>query len=538
MNKEFNIEDLFKDNFDGHKVEPKANVWNGISKTLWKRELRGFFKLSFENYQVLPSVAIWSSIARRLWFYNFLRFNPASFNVYYLGLAVSVITGIMISSNLKNENLSKLIQQQYLNENTITKNTIAPKNITSQNTQPVNNNQEIKNTIQPIVENTNATKTDIVRIPVANNTNKFVKKNNTAQQQVLHTVFNNPELTKKETLEEKTLTAFNSTNTNAVSTDQSNSFGASDKNIELSLVKSRTPFLKLSSGNEVSMPDTLGFNFFGAPIVFDKIHWSVDAWWSPIYNSTLYSNAKPEFTEYTGLLKNSSSEDITYSSYGADLNYSYKNWIFQIGISYSELGQKMRVPNTINDIRQNSHYNYFDNNVLIRDTLWFIDLDSLLQNPNDTVWLPKPVDSWQLQHDSTLVTINDTLKITSNHIVSNRYSYLEIPVMAGYEIRKGKISYAVKGGLAAGFFIRSSGSIPAENGYENVSLNNTEFPYIKPNFTLLFSLGINYHLNNKLAIFGEPYIRKNLNSIFENRYIYSQKFQAVGVKFGIKYTFK
>lgn len=547
MNDKLNIEDLFRDSFDRHSVEPGTEVWSGISKKLWMRQLGDFFKISFEGYQINPSTNLWSSIARRLWFYNFLRFNPASFNVYYLGLAVSVITGIMISSNLNQNNSTiKPYDQSIIlnNDNSILtkeQQTTAFNNTNKTSIRSdisvADNSTEIKNTVLVVQVNKNNLNKNQNIIPVKNNVNNQVAVNIKRNKPTTTPIFFKDQgLNAKDDSNNQKLIAFNPKAENSKNTEQKLSSDITDKKMLLSMLQPRSSLLTLAYGSEIFIPDTLGYNFFGAPIVIERVHWSVDAWWSPIYNSTMFVTKSSEFQEYTGMLRNATSEDITYTNFGGDLNYSYKNWIFQLGVFYAELGQKMRVPITVSDIRQSSHYNYFENNILHHDTIWFYDMDALLHG--DTVLIAKPVETWIVQKDSNLVIKSDTLKTTTHHTVLNRYSYLEIPIMAGYEIHKDKFSFSVKGGVAAGFFIRSAGSVPASNGYESVSLSSSELPYVKPNFTLLFSLGISYHLNDKFAVFGEPYLRKNVNSIFENKYIYSQKFQSVGVKFGLKYTFK
>lgn len=543
MNDEFNIEGLFKDNAEGYEVTPGNNVWKGISRQMWKRRFGDFFKLSFEGYRVEPSAFVWTNIARRLWFYNFIRFNPASFNVYYLGIALSFIIAT-IAFNSGNDTVYPAVRSGNNQSLAVLKNIVSgpvPENITTRpvagNTTEMVSGSANTNSVSPLQN-----EAPVVREQVKQNFSQNGDKKQKAGKDNLHTnkntafntVFKNQAQVRQAKVLEPVL---------ADATPEHHDTGSllspSGKSDMLSMLQPKPGLLMLTATGENMKPDSVIFNVYGTPIVIDKTRWSVDAWASPMINRTGFSAKNPEMINYSDNLGKQVSDAVTYKNYGCDVNFSYKNWIFQLGVSYLEFGQQMHVPATVTELQPKTVYNYAESQLLHTDSARFIDFDHLLEFPGDTVWISEVVKQyWIVHRDSSGTTVYDTLRTTSGNQFLNRYTYFEIPFTTGYEYRRDKFSFIVRGGIAAGFLVRTSGHMARPSGDESYDLEKTGLPYTAPNFSLLFGIGINYHISDKIAIFGEPYVRKNINSVFESNYAVSQKFQSTGIKFGIRYSFK
>lgn len=544
MKNNLDIEDLFKNSFDGYKTNPGNDVWKGINRQLWKRSFGAFFKASFDGYKVEPASLVWKNIVRKLWFYNFVRFNVASFNIYYFGLALSIITAT-IALNSGNNKTS--IQSSYQNTPQIIFHDNIVQNPVAVNTSDA---EKVKYSVETGTNLSNdKQKNTLTQKPIQNKNNQeqvFTKKGNKKQQDykviannanstATAQIFTNKAIQQQNKKNEPVLVA--QANPSADSKNQITEMALNSKPV-FTLLQPKSSLLALSLPQNNLSPDTVGYNFFGTPIVFERTHWSVDAWFAPMLNRSTFGTKNLENKPYADDLNKRVSDVVTYENVGADFNFSYKNWAFQIGASYMEFGQKMNVTNTVTGFIAKPVYSYMETHRLMSDTVWFINLDSLMHS-GDTIWVPEIVKQyWVVKKDSIKGTAYDTLKTKSNHLIANRYSYFEIPLMAGYEIQHNKFSYTIKGGVAAGFFIKSAGRLPMYSSEDSYDLGKNNLPYIKPNFSLLLSIRLDYHLSNKFTIFGEPYIRKNINSIFQNGYKVSQTFQSTGVKFGIRYLLK
>ncbi|MBI4944793.1 MAG: hypothetical protein HY840_00170 [Bacteroidetes bacterium] len=529
MNDGLNIEDLFKNTLEGHKVEPKTNVWNGIRRKLWVREFRLFFRNSFENFKIDPSASVWPAIVRKLWLYQFLRFSPSTFNIYYVGLTAALLSGIYflpdISGN-KEITASNNITPEIKKENTITKPIpplVVPSNTTSNSALIANNTGETRK-IETDVKTTSAKKAEQNNNAIVNFLNKGTAKNIPA----------NKFFTKQQANPDNFLVAFNAeapVNNTVISNEN-----RQPAEMTLENILSIKPHLPITPFKE-TYPDTVAFNVIGMPIIIENALWSVDAYWMPMINQSSFTSKNTEFDSYVKMRKNQTSQAFSFPSFGASVNFSYKNWIFQVGLAYTQLTEKIRVPNTVtygnpHSTIYNSHHGYF-----INDSIGFLNLDSLLGPNHDTVWIYIPYPRWNVVNSSLIIDSYDSANVATYKEIINKYSYLEIPVMAGYQVKNNKFSFALKGGIAFGFLMSANGKTISPSGYNSLNLENTNLPFVQTNFTLLFGFGINYHLTYKLAIFGEPVIRKNLNSMFENRLKITQKFQSGGVKFGVRYIF-
>jgi len=91
-----NIEDIFKDNFNGFKINPSPNIWKGIRGKLWWKE--------------------------------FLQFSTGSINAYYVG---AVIVGTLVTYSAVKYTGNKeieTVEDKLTFEEQITENTNKTKN--------------------------------------------------------------------------------------------------------------------------------------------------------------------------------------------------------------------------------------------------------------------------------------------------------------------------------------------------------------------------------------------------------------------------
>ena len=140
--------------------------------------------------------------------------------------------------------------------------------------------------------------------------------------------------------------------------------------------------------------------------------------------------------------------------------------------------------------------------------------------------------------DSALVTDYDSSSTKTIYSNKNTYSYFEIPLIIGYEFKKSKFTFTPKVGLITGIFINSRGKTISLIDRESiVDISKNDLPFIKANFTLLLGMGVNYQMNNNMSLLAEPFYRTNLNSILSENHYISQRFNNIGIRFGVRYRF-
>jgi hypothetical protein len=163
-----------------------------------------------------------------------------------------------------------------------------------------------------------------------------------------------------------------------------------------------------------------------------------------------------------------------------------------------------------------------------------LDLDYYLQT-GDSQYI------WVM--DSTFISQNDTLlvqqinahKYTEYKRTSNTYSYVELPLTAGYTFSQGKINLTLRAGVVFGLLTFASGEIPSpysESGTAEIQKNSSRKLLVSG----ISSLEIAYDATKHISIVTAPMYRMNLTSVFTDNYIVDQRFRSFGIKFGIRYN--
>jgi len=134
----------------------------------------------------------------------------------------------------------------------------------------------------------------------------------------------------------------------------------------------------------------------------------------------------------------------------------------------------------------------------------------------------------------TLVTsiLMDTTLFDSTSVTyssSNRFSYLQIPIMVGYKFTFDKLSVNVRLGGAYGILLKSKGN------YVNQDLYVQPADMKKSVINLVASTVVSYKLKG-FNVFIEPKYRFNTGSIINESFV-KQKYNALGCNFGISFNF-
>ena len=218
--------------------------------------------------------------------------------------------------------------------------------------------------------------------------------------------------------------------------------------------------------------------------------------------------------------------------FGLAVNINYKKLIASLGMSYINVRKKVDY-NFVNiTLTDKSYYDVFDN------SYWnVIFIDSFFQTTPDTTWIFVYDSTYVPSTDSIFINDYDTTSNSANYNETNKYSYLEIPLIFGYTILGSrKLSVDIKSGIITGILIRKNGKTVLPTNQDEI-VDISALPLIKTNFSIYLSAKINYQVNNKYRIFAEPYYKKSIKSIYNKNYLLVEKPARWGFRFGMEYLF-
>jgi len=422
---------------------------------------------------VEPSASVWTAISLRLWISSFLRFSIRQFNVYYLGAAGLITAGILIT---------------------------APDPVINQGSKlgDLNMMPEYKN---PVAVNTSGT-------PQPVTSSSFV-----SSLPVRTTSIKN---------EEQPLTS-----------DHIQSVPAENYSEVpgLQYLPSRKNGLFLINPADILMSQDSIVNWKGEPVCTDPFRWSADVFFalSDMRMKTKTVNHNDQF------INEMSEKPLNMFSAGAVLNFQKGHFSLHGGLAYTQSGFSSEYNSlhyktdtvVISWITDGGYFQY--------DTLWVLNLDSLINgNPTYVAVL-----------DSHFVYTSDTLSVnkpvTTKEVVSattvTRISYIEIPLLAGYSLTSGKLSYRVKAGVIPGLLFYSKGSMASPYAkYGDMPADREVLnQWSLSGYT---SFEIHYQPFARLGFSAEPFYRHSLTGLFNNNFPYQTRLSAAGCRFAVRYYIK
>ena len=118
-------------------------------------------------------------------------------------------------------------------------------------------------------------------------------------------------------------------------------------------------------------------------------------------------------------------------------------------------------------------------------------------------------------------------------------SYLQIPLLFGYNLSKNKMTYSVKGGPSLSVLLFDN--IPAANLQDEhikiIRINQKMPIRIQTNWQFLVNFGFNYRFSDNFSISMEPSLRYYIRSAYEKKYITTKHPFSVGLRTGVLYKF-
>ncbi|HNQ66747.1 MAG TPA: hypothetical protein PKN32_00075 [Bacteroidales bacterium] len=561
MSSSKNIEDFFRSEFDEFKVNPSGKVWSGINKRLTVPRFNAIYKNAFNGFRLSPSEHVWRRVAAFVWLNKFIHFTPFSFNIYYLGIIVTAVVGTVITVNNNpnlnfvhfdansiniesNDNSNDLFNipnpSEYLDYYLAQTNaTVDITNVAYLQNNNDNLSDDTKTIIIPtIIDNTdNQISEPNILIQNQHNENINIQNNLSELSNAITSNELNEEIENNILLEEK-LKETESLQIEEIITKSELLPPKLVRNITYSLKYhpdwSEFADLKLSEipyQNPI-VYDTIGYNHVGEPIIIEKSWFTVDLFYSPYLNS--YSNKllNSELEQNYNFYSANNKPAYTYSV-GLGVSFNYNRFRLESGFSYLQMPENLNQIIKVYDTVTTYQYNYFENHNWDYDTIMILDLDEYLQG--NIVYI-EYVDSCMFYFtDSVLLTHRDSVQIDKLINAENTYHIVDVPIIVGYEFSYGNLSITPKAGLITSFLTKRAGT-----GYNIMSgeiVNATDLPSNTILFDYYAGINFQYRISKNTAIFIEPHLRSDINSLYKSSYAISEKSMKYGLKTGISIRF-
>jgi hypothetical protein len=225
----------------------------------------------------------------------------------------------------------------------------------------------------------------------------------------------------------------------------------------------------------------------------------------------------PELTEYYRIASESSERS---NAAGLALAWHRSRYVIQAGLEYSvveDLGDFMVNLNSYDSI---GYYNGISEFEIVPG---YYGEDSLVY------------------HYHT-VEVRDTLQHHSHQQTRNNYTYLQFPVMFGYQaMQSGFFSVYLKAGPGFSFLLNrreQSLNFQAGETARITGIDNYTAPRLQTNIQVLVSLALQFQFSQRLGLLIEPTYRYYLNPVYDVNGESLKKPYGVGIRGGIFFNFQ
>ena len=147
-------------------------------------------------------------------------------------------------------------------------------------------------------------------------------------------------------------------------------------------------------------------------------------------------------------------------------------------------------------------------------------------------------------HEITYNTVSQTVYDSVTHIADdrarNRYTYIQIPLLFGYQLfETNRLSLTIQGGPAVSFYLGKKESEPVID-YPNariIRIDNTTPSRLKTNWQLWLNLTLEYRLTRQFSLFAEPYYKYYFQPMLQQENTSATNPSAFGLGVGLQFNF-
>ena len=233
------------------------------------------------------------------------------------------------------------------------------------------------------------------------------------------------------------------------------------------------------------------------------------------------------------LLNKNTTPQLSYD-FSAGVKYYGKNWGFETGLGFSQQRFDFDHQDEIIKIDSTDYWEHFTREEYLYDTTWYLDLDEYLSTGN-MVFIPSVDSTLTMVADSIAKIIIDSSTLLVPAKYNYSFSYLEIPLIARYQLIKGKLFCDAAVGLIPSFLISKTGNILSDKKDEVIKTSDLGFD---SGFNLAFygAVTVGYKLSERYTLQVEPFIKRTIFTGIENDYV-SMKSNSMGIKFTVSLCF-
>jgi hypothetical protein len=245
-----------------------------------------------------------------------------------------------------------------------------------------------------------------------------------------------------------------------------------------------------------------------------KFPFLLEIYAGPAYSWNSIKAMNTDAEDYTSIRSKQEKGILTYAA-GVDLGYTFHNFFVQTGIGLTKYGENANYNwNHISGIDTSNSYGYI-NMITYPDP----------NNPNNTI----------IEFDSVWVHMDDTSTTNFLEKKANHYTYIDIPLMLGYNFTFKRMSARVSAGVSLGFLTNTNGKIPSNDlsGFNDINTDMVK----KTVLNCIFRVGFTYSLSRYISVFAEPELKFTPTSIYRGDLPVNVKYYNTSLHLGINYHF-
>lgn len=236
----------------------------------------------------------------------------------------------------------------------------------------------------------------------------------------------------------------------------------------------------------------------------------------------------PALTEYAAI-RNTSEKKTNTVYLGLNFTIEKKGFMLQTGLNYNTIGERNNYEAKSKQWLQNDEkvWDVYNRQIIKTDTVYhfgIVNYNQTTVNVKDSTLLTKSDSVFVYNTDSNIVKANGKTII----------SYLEVPIMLGYQFKFGRASIAPFAGISIGYLTRISGMYINKTitGIEQI---NSAGLITSFNFNYQIKVQLAYNLNDHLMLLLIPQFSNNMFSVSSKSSGLNTKYSALGTSFGLSY---
>jgi hypothetical protein len=138
------------------------------------------------------------------------------------------------------------------------------------------------------------------------------------------------------------------------------------------------------------------------------------------------------------------------------------------------------------------------------------------------------------------VVVYDSLQHIADDQTRNRYTYLQVPLLAGFRLLETtRLGLTLHAGPMVSFLIREKEAMPLID-YPNariIRIDNNTPTRVKTNWQIWLGLRMDYKINKNFSFFAEPSYKYYLKPVAEQETASAKNPYSIGLGIGIEYNF-